>query len=123
MTNDESMTQRPNDETKTNASGSLRACLEIPWESCFRGEGRMARRAEGGYPQRSPTEKQRSQAAFSAKTLWAAGLLSVACVGSTVTARCGDAPVSPPWPQSKSLAAGPHAISKQALRRLGSAMS
>src|SRR6266542_4046148 len=95
----------------------LRACLEIPWESCFRGEGRMARRAEGGYPQRSPTEKQRSQAAFSAKTLWAAGLLSVACVGSTVTARCGDAPVSPPWPQSKSLAAGPHAISKQALRQ------
>src|SRR6266511_1168529 len=75
----------------------------------------MARRAEGGYPQRSPTEKQRSQAAFSAKTLWAAGLLSVACVGSTVTARCGDARVSPPWPQSKSLAAGPHAISKQAL--------
>src|SRR6266542_6911937 len=94
----------------------LRACLEIPWESRFRGEGRMARRAEGGYPQRSPTEKQRSQPAFSAKTLWAAGLLSAACVGSTVTARCGDAPVSPPWPQSKPLAAGPHAISKQALR-------
>src|SRR6266542_5838720 len=107
--------RNPFDERTSN---SLRACLEIPWESCFRGEGRMARRAEGGYPQRSPTEKQRSQAAFSAKTLWAAGLLSVACVGSTVKARCGDAPVSPPWPQSKSLAAGPHAISKQALRRL-----
>ena len=38
-----------------------------------------------------------------------------ACVDSAITARCGDAPVSPPWPQPKSLAAGPHAILKQAL--------
>lgn len=45
----------------------------------------MARRAEGGYPQRSPAEKQRSQPAFSAKTLWAAGLLSVARVSSALT--------------------------------------
>ena len=29
--------------------------------------------------------------------------------------RCGDARASPPWPQPKSLAAGPHAILKQAL--------
>ena len=76
----------------------------------------MARRDEGGYPQRSPTEEQRSQPAFSTKTLRAAGLLSVAGVGSTVTARCGDAPASPPWPQPKSLAAGPHAIFRQALK-------
>src|SRR6266542_4062080 len=94
---------------------ALRACFKIPWESCFRGKGWLARRDEGGYPQRSPTEEQRSQPAFSAKTLWAAGLLSVACVGSALTARCGDARSSPPWPQSKSLAAGPHAILKQAL--------
>jgi hypothetical protein len=51
--------------------------------------------------------------------------LSAAGVGSAVTAHCGDAPASPPWPQPKSLAAGPHAILKQALshssfeRRLG----
>src|SRR6185295_20212337 len=74
--------------------------------SCFRGKGCMARRDEGAYPQRSVTEEQRSQAAFSPKTLRAAGLLSVASVGSVVTARCGDAPPSPPWPQPKSLAAG-----------------
>jgi len=100
---------------------SLRACLKIPWESCFRRKGRMARHDEGGYPQRSLTEEQRSQTAFSAKTLRAAGLLSVACVGSPVTARCGDAPGSPPWPQPKSLAAGPHAIFRQALKAPGSA--
>src|SRR6266542_1369999 len=101
-------------------SALLRACFKIPWESCFRGKGWLARRDEGGYPQRSPPEEQRSQPAFSAKTLWAAGLLSVACVGSALTARCGDAGAraeapSPLWPQSKSLAAGPHAILKQAL--------
>ncbi len=66
--------------------------------------------------QRSATEEQQSQPAFSAKTLRAAGLLSAACVESAVTARCGDAPASPPWPRPKSLTAGPHAILKQALR-------
>src|SRR5690606_19063746 len=76
----------------------------------------MTRRDKGGYPQRSLTEEQRSQPAFSSKTLRAAGLLSVACVGSAVTARCGDVPASPPWPQPKSLAAGPRAIFRQALK-------
>ncbi len=66
--------------------------------------------------QGSVTEEQRSPAAFSAKTRRAAGLLAAARVGSAVTARCGDAPASPPWPQPKSFAAGPHAILKQALR-------
>ncbi len=75
----------------------------------------MARRDEGGYPQRSPTEEQRSQPAFSFTTLRAAGLLAVARVGSAVTARSGDAPTSPPRPQPKFLAAGPHAIFRQAL--------
>ena len=94
-----------------------RACFKIPWESCFRGKGWMARRDEGGYPQRSLTEEQRSQPAFSAKTLRAAGLLPVAFVGSVLTARCGDARTSPPWPQSKSLAAAPFPIFSQALKR------
>src|SRR5438552_17088013 len=82
----------------------------------------MARRDEGGYPQRSLTEEQRSQPAFSAKTLRAAGILSVACVGSDLTARCGDARSSPSWPRSKSLAAGPHAILKQALRLIATVL-
>ena len=44
----------------------------------------------------SSTEEQRSQTAFSPKTLRAAGLLSVAGVGSVLTARFGDVPTSPP---------------------------
>ena len=120
----------------------LRACLKIPWESCFRGKDWMARRDKrdcearprtthfgasdwqglgSPYPQWSPTEEQRSQPARSPKTLRAAGLLSAAGVGAAVTARCGDAPASPPWPQPKSLAAGPHAIFRQALRTLAGA--
>ena len=50
----------------------------------------MARREEGGYPQRSLTDEQRSQRAVCSKTLRAAGLLCVAGVGSAVTARFGD---------------------------------
>jgi hypothetical protein len=65
----------------------------------------------------SSTEEQRSQTAFCAKTLRAAGLLPVARVGSAVTARCGDARASPPWPQPKSLAAAPFRIFRQALRK------
>src|SRR5262249_39678958 len=76
------------------------------WQGVTREHGR----------QRPVTEEQRSQRAFCAKTLRAADLLAVACVGSTVTARCGDAPASPPWPPPKSLAAGPHGIFRQALR-------
>src|SRR5260370_33727335 len=79
----------------------------------------MARREEGASPQRSVTEEQRSQAAFCPKPLRAAGLLPVAGVGSLLTARCGDARNSPPWPRPKSLAAGPLPILKQALRFFG----
>ena len=61
-------------------------------------------------------KEQQSPAAFCAKTLRAAGLLPVAGVGSVVTARCGDAPTSPPCPPSQSLAAGPCAIFRRALR-------
>ncbi len=66
--------------------------------------------------QRSVTEEQRSQPAFSSKTLRATVLLGWACVGSAVTARCGDAPASPPWPSPKSLVAGPLPIFRRALR-------
>src|SRR6266481_1013649 len=89
---------------------------------CFRGKGRMAGatkealRAATTEQLRKHSRAGRSQTAFSAKTLRAAGLLSVAGVGSFLTARCGDARNSPPWPQPKSLAAAPLVVSKQALR-------
>src|SRR6185312_7519606 len=71
---------------------------------------------EAHIPGVSSTEKQRSQTAFSAKTLRAAVLLPVDCVGLAVTAHCGDAPASPPCPQPKSPAAAPSPIFRQALR-------
>lgn len=75
----------------------------------------MARRQEGGYPQESPTDDQQSQRALGAKILRAADPLSGTGVDSAITARSGDTPASPPpWPQAKSLAAGPHAIFRQA---------
>src|SRR5258708_38014496 len=86
-----------------------KSLFENSMGSCFPGKGLMARRQEHTL-QRSVTEEQRSQSAFCAKTLRAAGLLSGPCVGSVLTARCGDAPASPSWPQLKSLAAGFHAI-------------
>src|SRR3989442_14759517 len=86
---------------------------------CFRGKGRMAGAMKENIPGGSSTEEQQSQTAFSPKTLRAAGLLSVAGVGSFLTARCGDARNSPPWPQPKFLAAAPLVVSKEALRRMG----
>ena len=90
---------------------------------CFRGKGRMAGatkealRAATTEQLRKPSRAGRSQTAFSAKTLRAAGLLSVAGVGSVVTARCGALrAATAPWPQPKSLAAAPLVVSKQALR-------
>ncbi len=94
----------------------LRACFKIPWGPVFAEKAGWRGATTEHIRQRSATEEQQSQRAFSAKTLRAAGLLSAACVDSAVTARCGDAPASPPWPQPKSLAAGPQAILKQALR-------
>jgi len=77
--------------------------------------GQLARRSLADVVLEKAWQEQRSQAAFGAKTLRAAGLLSVACVGSVLTARVGDARTSPPRPRPKSLAAGPRPISKQAL--------
>src|SRR5205823_12322367 len=94
---------------------ALRACFKIPWGPVFAEKAAWRGATREHTRQRSVTEEQRSQAAFSTKTLRAAALLTPAGVGSPVTARCGDAPDSPPWPPSKSLAAGPHAILKHAL--------
>src|SRR5712664_876144 len=65
--------------------------LEPVWK--LRGALFSGKRPDGAtkenIPGGSSTEEQRSQTAFSAKTLRAAGLLSVAGVGSFLTARCG----------------------------------
>src|SRR5258708_1710815 len=96
----------------------LRACLETTRGAVF-GEKAGGRGAtKENIPGGSSTEEQRSQTAFSAKTLRAAGLLSVAGVASFLTARCGDARNSPPWPQPKSLGAAPLVVSKQAPRQI-----
>src|SRR6266567_9314737 len=95
------------DEIALEPVWKLRGAL-FSWK---RPDGATKENIPGG----SSTEEQRSQTAFSPKTLRAAGLLSVAGVGSFLTARCGDARNSPPWPQPKSLAAAPLVVSKQAL--------
>src|SRR6266700_6857356 len=93
----------------------LRACLETTRGAVFGEKAGWRGATKENIPGGSSTEEQRSQTAFSPKTLRAAGLLSVAGVGSFLTARCGDARNSPPWTQPKSLAAAPRVVSKQAL--------
>src|SRR5713226_4613683 len=95
-----------------------RACLETTRGAVFGEKAGWRGATKENIPGGSSTEEQRSQTAFSPKTLRAAGLLSVAGVGSFLTARCGDARHSPPWPQPKSLAAAPLVVSKQALSDL-----
>src|SRR2546423_2199559 len=77
----------------------LRVCFKIPWGLVFAEKARWRGATPKHTFKRSAIEEQRSQQAFSAKILRAAGLLSGAGVGSTLTVRCGDAPASPPWPQ------------------------
>src|SRR5258708_39859281 len=77
----------------------VRACLETTRGAVFGEKAGWRGGTKENIPGGSSTEEQRSQTAFSAKTLRAAGLLSVAGVGSFLTARCGDARNSPPWPQ------------------------
>src|SRR5436190_14617881 len=93
----------------------LRACLKIRKGAVFVPRAGWRGATKENIPRGSSTEEQRSQPACGAKTLRAAGLLSVAGVGSVLTARCGDARTSPPWPQPKSLAAAPFLIFSQAL--------
>src|SRR6266446_2408833 len=103
---------------EANGRVLLRACLETTRGAVFGEKAGWRGATKENIPGGSSTEEQRSQTAFSAKTLRAAGLLSVAGVGSLLTARCGDARNSPPWPQPKSLAAAPLVVSKQALKAI-----
>src|SRR5436190_21940329 len=93
----------------------LRACLKIRKGAVFAPEAGWRGATKENIPRGSSTEEQRSQPACGEKPLRAAGLLAVAGVGSVLTARCGDARTSPPWPQPKSLAAAPFPIFRQAL--------
>src|SRR6267143_1040716 len=70
---------------------SPRACLETTRGAVFVEKAGWRGATKENIPGGSSTEEQRSQTAFSPKTLRAAGLLSVAGVGSFLTARCGDA--------------------------------
>ena len=105
----------------TNRGGNgprrrLRACFKIRRGPVFAEKaGWLGAPNEHTRPW-SVSEKQRRQPAFSAKTRRAAALLAGAGVAEAVTARGGDAPASAPWPQPKSLAAGPRPILKQALK-------
>src|SRR5215216_2316851 len=94
----------------------LRACLKIRKGAVFAPQAGWRGTTKENILHGSLTEEQRSQPACGAKTLRAAGLLSVGFVGSVLTARCGDARTSPPRPQPKSLAAAPFPIFRQALR-------
>ena len=104
----------------TNRGGNgprrrLRACFKIRRGPVFAEKaGWLGAPNEHTRPW-SVSEKQRRQPAFSAKTRRAAALLAGAGVAEAGTARGGDAPASAPWPQPKSLAAGPRPILKQAL--------
>src|SRR5438309_11141078 len=95
---------------------AIRACFKIRRRPVFGQKAGWRGATREHTRQRSVSEEQRSQTAFCPKTLRAAGLLPVAGVGSFLTAHCGDARNSPPWPRPKSLAAGPLPILKQALK-------
>ena len=97
------------------AGMGLRACLKSERGPVFAEKAGWRGATKEHTRQRSVTEEQRSQPAFSAKTLRAAALLGVLFVGSAVTARYGDAPASPPRSRPKSLAAGPHSLFRRAL--------
>src|SRR5215213_1425766 len=95
----------------------LRACLKFRKGAVIAPQVGWRGTTKENIPCGSSTEEQRSQPARGEKTLRAAGLLSVAGVGSVLTARCGDARTSPPCPQPKSLAAAPFPIFRQAPKR------
>ncbi len=110
-----SPTPRSPGQNRRPPSDSLRARLKIRRGPVFEEKAGWRGATREHTRQRSVTEEQRSQPAFSSKTLRATVLLGWACVGSAVTARCGDAPASPPWPSPKSLVAGPLPIFRRAL--------
>ena len=94
----------------------VRACLKTTRSAVVGQKAGWRGAMKENIPCGSSTEEQQSRAAFCPSTLRAAGLLAVDCVGSVLTAHCGDAPASPPCPRPKSLAAAPRVVFKQALR-------
>ena len=99
-------------------TSKLRACLKTLRGAVFAQQARRRGATKENIPGGSSTEEQRSQRACCAKTLRAAGLSAMGCVGSVLTAPCGDARTSPPCPWPKSLAAAPLTIFRQALRAM-----
>ena len=93
---------------------AFKACLKIPRGAIFVLKAGWRGETRENTLHGSSTEEQRSQMAFRTKTLRAASLLSAGGVGSAITAHCGDAPGSPPCPQTKSFTAAPLAIFRQA---------
>ena len=102
---------------------TLRACLKTRRDAVFAPKAGWRGATRENIPGGSSTEEQRSQTAFGAKTLRAAALLPAGCVGSFLTARCGDARNSPPCLRPKSLAAAPRRVFKQALRKISAWLS
>ena len=96
-------------------SSAVGACLKIRRGAVFAGRAGWRGTRRENTLHGSSTKEQRSQTARPAKTLRAAGLLSLAFVGADLTARFGDARSASPRPKPKSLAAAPLPISRQAL--------
>ena len=78
--------------------------------SVWEGRVRLARREEGADPQRSVTDKQRRQRTLPSRTLRAAGLSGLDCVGSGGTDRKRSAPplTALPNPEFPSRRPSPH---------------
>ena len=100
---------------------SLRDCLKIRSGAVFGARAEWQGARKENILHGSSTDEQRRQPALATKTLRAAGLLIFGFVVAGVTARCGDAPPTPPRPKSKSRAAAPLPIFRQSLRRAQSA--
>src|SRR5215218_1180741 len=98
------------------AQEHLGACLKTRKGAVFAPEAGWRGATKENIPCGSSTEEQRSQPASGAKTLWAAGLLSVGLRWLSPYSR-RDARTSPPWPQPKSLAAAPFLVFSQGLMR------
>src|SRR6266516_2618288 len=77
----------------------VRACLKTTRSAVVGQKAGWRGATKENIPGGSSTEEQRNQAAFCPSTLRAAGLLAVGCVGSVLTAHCGDARTSPPCPR------------------------
>lgn len=80
---------------------SLRACLKIRRGAVFAEKTGWRGATKENIPGGSSTEEQRSQPAFSAKNLRAAGLLFAPALARPLQPAAGMARASPPWPTAK----------------------